>query len=252
MKCLHHGRKSVVLGDAVNVGKLAMKKIQARFQFAGERRQVTALFYDIVGSTELLLRTEPEQFFRSVSALHQSADTIIAKHGGFVHQRLGDGGCCYFGFPNQSEDAAESAVRASLELVGSLTKPKSRTGRPLKLRIGIATSFVVFSAEGDEIVGAAPILAARLQGEADPNSVLVADSTVRLTQGLSTIPSSGRPISRVSTNRSRSGVPRTGIRRRPTNSLSPASGRCAAGPASLPLFPMRGVRPLMEGAARSR
>ncbi len=182
MKCLHHGRKSVVLGDAVNVGKLAMKKIQARFRFAGERRQVTALFYDIVGSTELLLRTEPEQFFRSVSALHQSADAIIAKHGGFVHQRLGDGGCCYFGFPNQSEDAAESAVRASLELVGSLTRPKSRTGRPLKLRIGIATSFVVFSAEGDEIVGAAPILAARLQGEADPNSVLVADSTVRLTQ----------------------------------------------------------------------
>lgn len=159
-----------------------MKTLDARFRFTGERRQVTALFYDIVGSTELLLRSEPEQFFRSVSALHQSAEAVIKEHGGFLHQRLGDGGCCFFGYPDQSEDAAESAVRASLELVRIAARTKAKARMPFKLRIGVATSLVVFSTEGDEIVGTAPVLAARLQAEAEPNSVLVADSTVQLTR----------------------------------------------------------------------
>ncbi|MBY4631616.1 ATP-binding protein [Rhizobium croatiense] len=167
-----------------------MKTLDARIRFKGERRQVTALFYDIVGSTELLLRSEPEKFFRSVSALHQSAEAIIRKHGGFLHQRLGDGGCCFFGYPEQSEDAAESAVRASLELLRvaagaettTKTQAKAKARRPFRLRIGVATGLVVFSTQGDEIVGTAPVLAARLQAEADPNSVLVADSTVQLTR----------------------------------------------------------------------
>ncbi|WP_064713339.1 ATP-binding protein [Rhizobium bangladeshense] len=159
-----------------------MKTLDTRIRFTGERRQVTALFYDIVGSTELLLRSEPEKFFRSVSALHQSAETIINKHGGFLHQRLGDGGCCFFGFPEQSEDAAESAVQASLELLQIATGSKARGRTPFRLRIGVATGLVVFSTDGDEIVGTAPVLAARLQAEAEPNSVLVADSTVQLTR----------------------------------------------------------------------
>ncbi|MBX4940542.1 ATP-binding protein [Rhizobium binae] len=159
-----------------------MKTLDARIRFTGERRQVTALFYDIVGSTELLLRSEPEKFFRSVSALHQNAETIIRKHGGFLHQRLGDGGCCFFGYPEQSEDAAESAVQASLELLHIAAGSKTRARTPFQLRIGVATGLVVFSTEGDEIVGTAPVLAARLQAEAEPNSVLVADSTVRLTR----------------------------------------------------------------------
>ncbi|NEJ19651.1 AAA family ATPase [Rhizobium leguminosarum] len=158
-----------------------MKNLDARIRFTGERRQVTALFYDIVGSTELLLRSEPEKFFRSVSALHQSAETIIKKHGGFLHQRLGDGGCCFFGYPDQSEDAAESAVQASLELLGIAASTK-KTRTAFRLRIGVATGLVVFSTQGDEIVGTAPVLAARLQAEAEPNSVLVADSTVQLTR----------------------------------------------------------------------
>ncbi|MEI1248242.1 ATP-binding protein [Rhizobium aouanii] len=159
-----------------------MKTLDARIRFTGERRQVTALFYDIVGSTELLLRSEPEKFFRSVSALHQSAETIIKKHGGFLHQRLGDGGCCFFGYPDQSEDAAESAVQASLDLLRSVAIAKGKARAAFRLRIGVATGLVVFSTQGDEIVGTAPVLAARLQAEAEPNSVLVADSTVQLTR----------------------------------------------------------------------
>ncbi|ANL49447.1 adenylate/guanylate cyclase protein (plasmid) [Rhizobium phaseoli] len=159
-----------------------MKTLDARIRFTGERRQVTALFYDIVGSTELLLRSEPEKFFRSVSALHQNAETIIRKHGGFLHQRLGDGGCCFFGYPEQSEDAAESAVRASLELLRLAAGAKAKARTPFRLRIGVATGLVVFSTQGDEIVGTAPVLAARLQAEAEPNSVLVAETTVQLTR----------------------------------------------------------------------
>ncbi|MBP2448871.1 ATP-binding protein [Rhizobium leguminosarum] len=159
-----------------------MKTLDARIRFTGERRQVTALFYDIVGSTELLLRSEPEKFFRSVSALHQNAEAIVKKHGGFLHQRLGDGGCCFFGYPEQSEDAAESAVQASLELLRTAAGTKAKARTHFRLRIGVATGLVVFSAEGDEIVGTAPVLAARLQAEADPNSVVVADSTVQLTR----------------------------------------------------------------------
>ena len=159
-----------------------MKTLDARFRFTGERRQVTALFYDIVGSTEIGLLSKPEQFFRSVSALHQRTEALIKEHGGFLHQRLGDGGCCFFGYPDQSEDAAESAVQASLELVRIAAKTKAKARTPFKLRIGVATGLVVFSTEGDEIVGTAPVLAARLQAEAEPNSVLVADSTVQLTR----------------------------------------------------------------------
>ncbi|QKK20972.1 ATP-binding protein [Rhizobium indicum] len=159
-----------------------MKTLDARFRFSGERRQVTALFYDIVGSTELLLKSEPEQFFRSVSALHQNAETIIKRHGGFLHQRLGDGGCCFFGYPEQAEDAAESAVQSSLELIELVAKSKAKSRLAFKLRVGVATSLVVFSSEGNEIIGTAPILAARLQAEADPNSVLVAESTYQLTR----------------------------------------------------------------------
>ncbi|QND13759.1 AAA family ATPase [Rhizobium leguminosarum bv. trifolii] len=159
-----------------------MITLDARFRFTGERRQVTALFYDIVGSTELLLKSEPEQFFRSLSALHQAAEKVIKKHGGFLHQRLGDGGCCFFGYPDQTEDAAEGAVQAALDLLKIAAKPKPKSRKPFRLRVGIATSLVVFSAEGGDIVGTAPILAARLQAEAEPESVLVADSTFQLTR----------------------------------------------------------------------
>ncbi len=160
-----------------------MKSLDSRIQLAGERRQVTALFYDIVGSTELLLRSDPEEFFRSVAQLHHTSENIVRRHGGFLHQRLGDGGCCFFGYPEQSEDAAEKAVQASLELIDVVGKRRHRSQTaPFKLRVGVATGLVVFSSNGDEIIGTAPVLAARLQAEAQPDSVLVADSTFQLTR----------------------------------------------------------------------
>jgi predicted ATPase/class 3 adenylate cyclase len=159
-----------------------MKSLDARLRLEGERRQVTALFYDIVGSTEMLVRGDPEQFFRSVSTLHTTAKAIVGSRGGFLHKRLGDGGCCFFGYPEQSEDAAESAVDAALELIRTATTRTRKTEDAFSLRIGIATGLVMFSSESDEVVGTAPILASRLQAEAEPNSVLVADATFELTR----------------------------------------------------------------------
>jgi predicted ATPase/class 3 adenylate cyclase len=160
-----------------------MKSLDTRLQLEGERRQVTALFYDIVGSTEILVRSDPEQFLRSVIALHATAEAIVGNRGGFLHKRLGDGGCCFFGYPEQSEDAAESAVDAALELIRTVAPRTRKIEDIFSLRIGIATGLVVLSSESDEIVGTAPILASRLQAEAEPNSVLVADTTFELTRG---------------------------------------------------------------------
>lgn len=160
-----------------------VKSLSSTIQLTGERRQVTALFYDIVGSTELLSRGDTEDFFRSVASLHKMSQSVVARHGGFLHQKLGDGGCCYFGYPEQSEDAAERAIHASLDLLESIGRRRhGRRKLPFKLRVGVATSLVVFSNDGNDIIGAAPVLAARLQAEADPDSVLVADSAFQLTR----------------------------------------------------------------------
>jgi len=160
----------------------AMKTFEGRLRLEGERRQITALFYDIVGSTEYLVRGDPEQFFRSVAHLHATADAIVGSFGGFLHKKMGDGGCCFFGYPEQSEDAAESAIDAALELIRRASRRTRKAEEPFRLRIGIATGLVVFSSGSEEIVGTAPILAARLQAEAEPNSVLVADATFELTR----------------------------------------------------------------------
>lgn len=156
---------------------------EPQIQFSGERRQATALFYDIVESTEMLLRSDPEEFLRSIARLHDTAERIIGRYGGFLHQRHGDGGSCYFGYPKQSEDAAQNAVQAALELVDMMVRRQHRAGKAaFRLRVGVATSLIVVSSDGGEVVGTAPVLASRLQAEAQPNSVLVAESTYELTR----------------------------------------------------------------------
>ncbi|MTH78101.1 ATP-binding protein [Paracoccus aestuariivivens] len=159
-----------------------MKSAEVRLRLEGERRQVTALFYDIVGSTEILMRSDPEQYLRSVTALNAAAETIVTNFGGFLYQKLGDGGCCFFGYPKQSEDAAENAIDAALELLRKVSRRTRKAADNFDLRIGIATGVVVFSSNSDEIVGTAPVLAARLQAEAEANSVLVAETTFELTR----------------------------------------------------------------------
>jgi class 3 adenylate cyclase/predicted ATPase len=151
-----------------------------------ERRQVTVLFSDLVGSTALSARMDPEDLRELISAYHKCVTEAVRRFGGFVAQYLGDGVLVYFGYPEAHEDDAERAVRAGLELIAAVIALK--TPASLQTRVGIATGLVVVgdlmtgSGEAHErgIVGETPNLAARLQGIAEPNTVVIAEATCRL------------------------------------------------------------------------
>ena len=150
-----------------------------------ERRQVTVMFSDLVGSTSLAAQMDPEDLRELISAYHKCVAETVRRFGGFVAQYLGDGVLVYFGYPEAHEDDAERAVRAGLEVIVALGAIK--TPALLQTRVGIATGLVVVGdltglGEGREsaIIGETPNLAARLQGIAEPNSVVIAEATRRL------------------------------------------------------------------------
>ena len=152
---------------------------------AAERRQVTVMFTDLVGSTALSARMDPEDLREIISAYQKCVAETVQRFGGFVAKYMGDGVLVYFGYPQAHEDDAERAVRAGLELIQAVGGLKSRAS--LQTRVGIATGLVVVgdligSGEAQErgIVGETPNLAARLQGVAEPNSVVIAESTRKL------------------------------------------------------------------------
>ena len=152
---------------------------------AAERRHVTVMFSDLVGSTALSARMDPEDLREVISAYHKCVAEIVRRFDGFVAQYLGDGVLVYFGYPQAHEDDAERAVRAGLELTAAVGVLK--TSVSLQTRIGIATGLVVVgdligsaAAQEHSIVGETPNLAARLQGLAEPNMVVIAESTRRL------------------------------------------------------------------------
>jgi class 3 adenylate cyclase/predicted ATPase len=150
-----------------------------------ERRQVTVMFSDLVGSTALAARLDPEDLREVIAAYHKCAAEIVRGFGGFVSQYLGDGVLVYFGYPQAHEDDAERAVRAGLELIGAVAGLKTRAS--LQTRVGIATGLVVVGdlvdAGGSQergIIGETPNLAARLQGVAEPNMLVIAEGTRKL------------------------------------------------------------------------
>ena len=152
---------------------------------SAERRQVTVMFSDLVGSTALSARMDPEDLREVIAAYHKCAAETVRRFGGFVSQYLGDGVLVYFGYPQAHEDDAERAVRAGLELMTAVTALKTRA--TLQTRVGIATGLVVVGDLMDAghvqergIIGETPNLAARLQGLAAPNSVVIAETTRRL------------------------------------------------------------------------
>jgi class 3 adenylate cyclase len=150
-----------------------------------ERRQVTVMFSDLVGSTELSARLDPEDLREVIAAYHKCTAGIVRRFGGFVSQYLGDGVLVYFGYPQAHEDDAERAVRAGLELIAAVAGLNTRAS--LQTRVGIATGVVVVGdlvdAGGSQergIIGETPNLAARLQGLAEPNMAVIAESTRKL------------------------------------------------------------------------
>jgi class 3 adenylate cyclase/predicted ATPase len=158
---------------------------EPKSQDTAERRQVTVMFSDLAGSTALATRMDPEDLREVISAYQKCVGETVDRFGGFVAKYMGDGVLVYFGYPQAHEDDAERAVRAGLELivaVGGLT-----AASPLQTRVGIATGLVVVgdligSGEAQErgIIGETPNLAARLQGIAEPNVVVIAESTRKL------------------------------------------------------------------------
>jgi class 3 adenylate cyclase/tetratricopeptide (TPR) repeat protein len=154
-----------------------------------ERRQVTVMFSDLVGSTALSARMDPEDLREVISAYQKCVAETVQRFGGFVAKYMGDGVLVYFGYPQAHEDDAERAVRAGLDLVAAVGALK--THAPLQTRVGIATGLVVVgdligsgASQEQAIVGETPNLAARLQGVAEPNSVVIADSTRKLVGNL--------------------------------------------------------------------
>jgi class 3 adenylate cyclase/predicted ATPase len=158
---------------------------QPKPQDTAERRQVAVMFSDLVGSTALSARMDPEDLREVISAYQKCVAETVQRFGGFVAKYMGDGVLVYFGYPQAHEDDAERAVRAGIELIAAITALKTKA--PLQTRVGIATGLVVVgdligAGEAQErgIVGETPNLAARLQGIAEPNTVVIAESTRKL------------------------------------------------------------------------
>src|ERR1700738_2968974 len=147
------------------------------------------MFCDLVGSTALSARMDPEDLRDVISAYQKCVAETVQRFGGFVAKFMGDGVLVYFGYPQAHEDDAERAVRAGLELVAAVSALKAHA--PLQTRVGIATGLVVVgdligsgASQEQAIVGETPNLAARLQAVAEPNSIVIAESTRKLVGNL--------------------------------------------------------------------
>lgn len=159
----------------------------------GERRQITVLFCDLVGSTPLSQRLDLDDLRSVVDGYYKSCGSIIKEADGFMARLVGDGILAYFGYPKAREDAAECAVRASLRILDQLRHQRFEGDSRLDVHIGLATGVTVISdmvgtgfAERHAATGLTPNLAARIQGLATAGTVLVSDDTRRLAGGMFT------------------------------------------------------------------
>lgn len=155
---------------------------------AAERRQLTVMFCDLVGSTALSVRLDPEDLREVIAAYQAYVAETVARFGGFVARYMGDGVLVYFGYPQAHEHDSEYAVRAGLELLRALSECRWPSSVAPQIRVGIATGLVVVgdlvgegAAQQHEVVGETPNLAARLQAFAEPNTVVIESNTRRLT-----------------------------------------------------------------------
>src|ERR1700758_2316437 len=151
-----------------------------------ERRQLTVMFCDLVGSTELSARLDPEDLREVIAAYHRAVADVVTTFDGFIAKYMGDGVLAYFGYPRAHEDDAERAVRAGLGVKNAIGRLDVKSVE-LQARVGIATGLVVVgdligegSAQEQLVVGETPNLAARLQALAEPDTVMISAGTRRL------------------------------------------------------------------------
>jgi class 3 adenylate cyclase/tetratricopeptide (TPR) repeat protein len=149
----------------------------------GERRQLTALFCDLVNSTELANTLDPEEYHDTIRDFATCCGAAVASFEGHVAEMRGDGALVFFGYPKSHGDEPERAVRAALRIVEAVGEAGKRRGQPLRVRIGIATGVMAIDQtilDHPAIVGEAVILAARLQEIAEPNTIVIAPLTHEL------------------------------------------------------------------------
>jgi class 3 adenylate cyclase/predicted ATPase len=187
------GDRRRLLAAIAALGEGALPAAAAPVQSSGpaeaERRQLTVMFCDLVGSTPLATRYDPEDLREIERAYHRCVADTVALFSGFVAKYMGDGVLIYFGYPEAHEDDAERAVRAGLAVIDAISR--MGTLEPLNVRLGIASGLVVVgdligagAAQERGVVGETPNLAARLQTLAAPDTLVIADSTRRQIGGL--------------------------------------------------------------------
>lgn len=152
-----------------------------------ERRHLTVMFIDLVGSTEMATRIDAEDMRSVITSYQNTVAGVVSRYEGFVAKFMGDGVLCYFGWPRANEDDAERAVRAGLSIINNVRKTSAPDGTPLATRVGIATGVVIVgdligsgATQEAAVVGGTPNLAARLQGVAQPNQLVLPKDTGRL------------------------------------------------------------------------
>jgi class 3 adenylate cyclase len=151
---------------------------------SGERRQLTVLFCDMVGFTELASRLDPEDLQKIVRSYEDTCALAITRYEGYVYQRLGDGIVAFFGYPLAHEGEAERAIRAGLDMIDALSRLDVPEVEQLSVRIGIATGMVVVASAEKGAVGETMNLASRLQGIAPVNTVVVSERVKQLAAGV--------------------------------------------------------------------
>jgi predicted ATPase/class 3 adenylate cyclase len=184
------GECGAPLSAPVSDPQTELSSVQPR-DAAGERRHLTVMFCDLVGSTEISARLDPEEFRELLADYHQAATEAIIRFGGHVAKYLGDGVMAYFGWPEAHDNDAERSVRAGLAILESIASLNSRDAKSdrskLSVRVGIDTGNVVIGKGGgseSELFGDAANIAARVQSAAGPDAVMVTPSVNRLVSGL--------------------------------------------------------------------
>jgi class 3 adenylate cyclase len=166
-------------------------------EVAGERRHLTVLFCDLVGSTSVAAQLDPEEWRETVAGYHRTAAEAITRFGGHVAKYLGDGVMAFFGYPEAHDNDAERAARAGLAIIDAIAKLNEQPGRTqLSARVGIHSGAVVVgvgAGKDADVFGDAPNIAARVQEAAAPGTVVITEDTHRLVSGLFVVEARGAP-----------------------------------------------------------
>ena len=180
---------SVVVSDEAPVGApIPAPASVAKLDISGERRHLTVLFCDLVGSTAIAAQLDPEEWRETVAGYHRIATEAITRFDGHVAKYLGDGVMAYFGYPQAHDNDAERAARAGLAILDAISDLNQQPAHAkLSARIGIDSGLVVIgkgAGQDADVFGDAPNIAARVEAAAEPGTVAITDATQRLVSGL--------------------------------------------------------------------